>query len=666
MSNVHTYLIVCSILVVCIHFTNGLSETSDHESVSESTRSFVPDFTNRYFLKDGKPYYYISGILHYTRVLPQYWELRLRQMKAAGLDAVQTYAFWNVHEPRPGVYDFEGNHDIIQFIELAQKVGLLVVLRIGPYICAEWDLGGMPSWLLTHEGINLRSRDTVYMSYVYKWLDVILPKVHPLLYSKGGPILMLQYENEYGFFGADKVYLSDLVEHFHKLIPSEDVPLFSTDHNEYNLLLRGSLTNKILATIDFGIHTNVTASVDALRRYSYGTPFVNTEFYTGWPDTWGGKHQTRATSAILVTLNEILKANGSVCFYMFSGGTNFGFMNGAAGDATHYSPWITSYDYDSPISEGGELTDKYYSIREFISKYKNVTLPQPPVADDPVSYGKVGLEYYGNVLNEYQESFESYTLPQPVTMEFVNQSYGYIAYEATFETKECKENFTTTFNLSIQDEGHFYLNSKLIALLDRNSTNVTFQKDCSLATQLIQIVIGNMGRIDFQIRNVTSGDCIFNHEIKGILHFQALEEISPWRLTSLSFDGFKYNSLNRSKFSQDNIPQYCFYKGELPKETASQKDTYVYIELPYFHKGIAFINDFNLGRYWPVEGPQKSLYVPGVLFNTNSTNYITIFETAHCTADKVYVNFLNVPDLGGSNSRYVPPYQEETIFLSNL
>ena len=180
---------------------------------------------------------------------------------------------------------------------------------------------------------------------------------------------------------------------------------------------------------------------------------------------------------------------------MFSGGTNFGFMNGAAGDATHYSPWITSYDYDSPISEGGELTDKYYSIREFISKYKNVTLPQPPVADDPVSYGKVGLEYYGNVLNEYQESFESYTLPQPVTMEFVNQSYGYIAYEATFETKECKENFTTTFNLSIQDEGHFYLNSKLVALLDRNSTNVTFQKDCSLATQLIQIMAVNFAFI---------------------------------------------------------------------------------------------------------------------------------------------------------------------------
>ena len=645
-SNLHTYLIACLTLVVFTISTNGLPVKVDYESVSESTPSFVPDFNNRYFLKDGKPFNYISGIFHYTRVLPHYWELRLRQMKAAGLDAIQTYVFWNVHEPKPGVYDFNGNQDIIRFIELAHKVGLLVVLRIGPYVCAEWDLGGMPSWLLTRKGINLRSRDTVYMSYVYMWLDVILPKILPLLYSKGGPIIMLQYENEYGSFGSDKVYLSNLVAYFNHIIPSEDVPLFSTDGDNYNLLLRGSLTNKLLPTIDFGINTNVANSVKELRKYSYGTPFVNSEFYVGWPDTWGGKHQTRETSAILETLDDILKANGSVCFYMFSGGTNFGFMNGAEGDTTHYSPWITSYDYDAPISEGGELTDKYYSIREFVSKYRNVTLPQPPIADDPVSYGKVGLEHYGNILNEYRDSFISYILPQPVTMEFVNQSYGYIVYEATFKSQECKENITTTFILSIQDSGHFYLNRKLVALLDRNSTNVTFQQDCSLSSQLIQIVIENMGRINYQYRAATSGDSIYNHEFKGILHLQAPEEITPWRLTPLSFIDFKYASLNRSKFDQDNTTQYCFYRGELPEKTASQIDTYVYIDLPYFYRGIAFINDFNLGRYWPVKGPQKSLYIPGVLFNTNSTNYITIFETANCTSDHVYVNLLNVPNIG--------------------
>ncbi|KAI6657921.1 Beta-galactosidase [Oopsacas minuta] len=647
MVNTILFISLC-LSFACHHVVNSLSVELDQTTLAGSDPSFVPDFNNRYFLKDGKPFRYISGIFHYTRVLPQYWALRLRQMKAAGLDAVQTYVFWNIHEPRPGVYDFDGNHNIIHFIKLAQQVGLLVILRIGPYVCAEWDLGGMPSWLLTHKDIMLRSKDTVYMSYVYNWLHVILPKIHPFLYSKGGPIIMLQYENEYGSFGGDKTYLSNLVEYFNNIIPAKDVTLFSTDGNSYSLLKRGSLTNSLLATIDFGIGTNVQNSVNELRKYSYGTPFVNSEFYTGWPDVWGGEHQKRPTEGILSTLNAILDANGSVCFYMFSGGTNFGFMNGAMLKGSEYSPWITSYDYDSPISEGGDLTEKYYAIRKFIANYRNVILPNPPVGDDKVTYGKVTLQYYGNIFHDYKDSFKIYTVKTPVPMEFFNQSYGYILYETVFETGDCKSNLTTTVNLSIQDRGHFYVNSELITILDRKSTNVTFHKNCSITMQVIQIMVENMGRINYQHRSVVNGDSTFNHEHKGIIQFQSDELITSWMITSFDFHHFMHDTLKRSEFYPEGRTQYCFYQGELPKETGTQKDTYVHITSPPFSKGVVFINNFNLGRFWPAKGPQKSLYIPGVLFKTHSTNYITLFETDNCiksTTDTT-VDLRDVPDLG--------------------
>ena len=643
------FLLVCFPLILCPSLTSCQpAELGDQVATDppRSDRSFVPDFHNRYFLKDGQPYRYISGELHYPRVLPQYWALRLRQLRAAGLDAVQTYVFWNLHEPRPGEFDFSGGRDLVRFLKLAQQAGLLVILRVGPYVCAEWDLGGMPSWLLaTSSDITLRSQDSTYMGYVYLWLDTLLPMVEPLLYSQGGPVILLQYENEYGSFGSSKSYLSKLVTYFNDVIPPEQVPLFSTDGNSFDLLKRGSLTSSLLATIDFGIGTNVTHSIDQLRMYSYGTPFVNSEFYTGWPDTWGGTHQTRPTTQILSTLKGMLDANGSVSFYMFSGGSNFGFMNGAE-SADNYGAFITSYDYDAPISEGGDLTEKYFAIREFIAEYRNITLPDPPAASLKVAYGKVSLEYSGNLLDNLG-LFESHSYTRPIPMEYVNQSYGYIVYSTAFDTGECKQDLLTTVNLSLHDRAHFYLNEKLIDILDRQSNNVSFYKNCSISKQTIIVVVENMGRVNYESRRVANGHSVFDRELKGIIHFTSNELITSWKITSLPMTEFNPDLLNNFKVGSQEISQYCFHQGDLPNTTFSQNDSYVYIYPGSFSKGQVFINTFNLGRYWPVKGPQLSLYVPGALFNNDSINTITLLETDNCTkSSDAFVTFLDVPDLG--------------------
>ena len=623
-----------------------LSDSPDRMSPPLSNRSFVPDWNSKSFMKDGKAFRYFSGEFHYTRVLPEYWQERLQQMKAAGLDAVQTYVFWNVHEPRHGVYDFGGRQNLFRFIDLAHKEGLLVILRVGPYVDAEWDLGGLPSWLLTTENIMLRSADMRWQSYVYEWLDVLLPMVEPYLYRNGGPVILMQFENEYGSFGADWEYISNLITFFNDALPKENgLNLFSVDGANFTLLKRGSETG-VFATIDFGVEQNVSEAVGELRKFMPGNPFVNSELYTGWLDYWGGQHHTIATDKLLTSVDDILKLNGSVSFYMFTGGTNFGFMNGADAE---YSPVTTSYDYDAPISEGGNLTDKYFAIREFIGKYRNATLPKPPESRKKLAYGKVSLGYFGSIRDEFNLKMNAvlYILSSPVTMEWIDQSFGYIFYKTTFATGKCKQGSPSTVNITIQDRAHFFFNGELVTVLNRTSNPVvTFYKNCSITNQTIEVFVENMGRICFQHRDVFTGHSLLDTEVKGILEFNKTDEsIKLWEVYSLPMASLDQIKLKPFEFNPQVDKHLCYYHGVLPAETKSQNDTYLYLE--QFSKGQVFINDFNLGRYWTAMGPQKSLYVPGVLFSTDSPNTITLFEIDNCTnPTDAFVSFLDVPDLG--------------------
>ena len=394
-------------------------------------------------------------------------------MKAAGLNAVQTYIPWNFHNPFPGVYRFDGDYDIVQFLKTAQELELLVLLRAGPYICAEWEMGGFPSWLLRNTSIVLRSSDAGYLKHVDDWYSVLFPKMKPLLYENGGPIIMVQVENEYGsYYTCDKNYLKHLETTFRKYL-GEKVVLFTTDGDGDGYLKCGTLTPDLYATVDFGItmHPNFAPQ----RQYEAHGPLVNSEFYTGWLDHWGQPHQRRDGTQLADSLDVLLKMNASVNMYMFEGGTNFGFWNGANAGGSSYSPQPTSYDYDAPLSEAGDPNGKFTLVRNVIQKYQSVPTSIPP-ATPKAAYGKVAMKGFLNFFESGIGLFEHQGIK---TFEEVGHDYGFMLYE-------CK-NISISSSLSIviselHDRASIYWNYEYKGVIMRQgqvSGNITFVVNAS-------------------------------------------------------------------------------------------------------------------------------------------------------------------------------------------
>ncbi|ELK30540.1 Beta-galactosidase-1-like protein [Myotis davidii] len=333
------------------------------------TRSFVVDREHDRFLLDGAPFRYVSGSLHYFRVPRVLWADRLFKMQLSGLNAVQLYVPWNYHEPEPGVYNFNGSRDLIAFLKEASIANLLVILRPGPYICAEWEMGGLPAWLLRKPNIHLRTSDPDFLAAVDSWFKVLLPKIYPWLYHNGGNIISIQVENEYGSYrSCDFAYMKHLAGLFRAIL-GDEILLFTTDGPQG--LRCGSLKG-LYTTVDFGPGLlskadNMTKIFALQREYEPHGPLVNSEYYTGWLDYWGQNHSTRSIIAVTKGLEKMLKLGASVNMYMFHGGTNFGYWNGAD-EKGHFLPITTSYDYDAPISEAGDVTLKLFALRNVISQ----------------------------------------------------------------------------------------------------------------------------------------------------------------------------------------------------------------------------------------------------------------------------------------------------------
>uniref|UniRef100_V5H4S9 Protein n=1 Tax=Ixodes ricinus TaxID=34613 RepID=V5H4S9_IXORI len=353
-----------------------------------TARSFIVDYENDRFLKDGEPFRYVSGSLHYFRVPKAYWKDRMTKMKLAGLNALQTYVEWSGHEPEPGKYVFEDNYDLKTFLETAQEVGLLVIFRPGPYICAERDNGGLPYWLLRlNPNMRYRSSDKTYLDAVDKWLSVLLPMVEPYLYKNGGPIITVQVENEYGqYFVCDHNYMRHLVEVFQHYL-GKDIILFRTDAPS-DSAYRCDAVNNTLVTADFWVPEQTFKRVfDVVKRAQGKGPLIVTEYYPGWLDHWGAPHAKIDSKKMLKTFEEILQFNASVNFlHCFTVGTNFGFSNGK-----NPPPQPTSYDYGAPLSEAGDPTDVYYKIRNITSKYLPLPPGKPPAPAPKLNLGTIEL-----------------------------------------------------------------------------------------------------------------------------------------------------------------------------------------------------------------------------------------------------------------------------------
>lgn len=371
------------------------------------------------FYLDDKPFQILSGGIHYFRVVPEHWEDRLQKLKSLGLNTVETYIPWNFHEPKKGEFNFSGLANIEKFIEEAHKLGLYVILRPSPYICAEWEMGGLPAWLLREKEIVLRTSDPAFLSHIEDYFDVLLPKFEKYLYQNGGPVIAMQIENEYGAYGNDLDYLNFFRDQYKK--HHLDTFLFTSDGPDF--MKQGSLSD-VTTTLNFG--SRVDESFKRLEDYKPGSPKMVAEFWIGWFDHWSGKHHTRSAEDTAEVFKDLMEIGSSVNFYMFHGGTNFGFMNGANHYEIYY-PTITSYDYDALLTENGEYTDKYRAVKEVLGEY--IDVPEDYESEiTSHTYGKVSLTESVSLfdtLSEISSKVESLT---PLSMEKLDQPYGYTLY----------------------------------------------------------------------------------------------------------------------------------------------------------------------------------------------------------------------------------------------
>ncbi|XP_071812010.1 beta-galactosidase-like [Apostichopus japonicus] len=627
--------------------------TSLHAKAYSESPTFTIDRNYDTFVKDGQPFRYISGSIHYSRVPSMYWEDRLQKMYMAGLNAIQVYIPWNFHELSPGKYNFDGDADLVQFLNLAQKKGLLVVLRPGPYICAEWDLGGLPAWLLKNTSIALRSSDEAYLEAVDTWMGVLLPKIQPLLYQNGGPIITVQVENEYGSFPAcDYTYLKHLYQLFREYL-GPDVVLFSTDGAGTGYLKCGTLEG-IYATVDFGPGTNVTKAFQAQRAYEPSGPLVNSEFYTGWLDHWGMKHQVTSITAITKTLDELLKIGANVNMYMFEGGTNFGFWNGANGGGDKFNPQPTSYDYNAPLSEAGDPTEKYYAIRDVISRHSSIPVGNDTGPSPKYGYGTIQMSpqttFYDvlDTLSPYGPINTTY----PITMEQMQQYSGFMLYQTAIPFNVTSPLFLSS--TAIRDRAYIMINKVPQGILTRidnhnMSINATTEGD------ILDIFVESQGHLNYGPDLADPKGIFGNVTLNGTV-------LTNWSIYSLDFDRVmplllkkrtKYPYINKQKVKDDapfQVPS--FYVGTLPDLAVINPPQDTFLRTTGWTKGQAYINGFNLGRYWPMKGPQVTLYVPAsILHASPKINKLLLFELegAPCSPEQLCtIEFIDRPIINGT------------------
>ncbi|KTG39465.1 hypothetical protein cypCar_00020012 [Cyprinus carpio] len=565
--------------------------------VLADSRSFSIDYKNNCFQKDGKPFQYISGSIHYSRIPREYWKDRLLKMYMTGLNAIQVYVPWNFHETVQGVFNFAGDRDLEYFLNLANQTGLLVILRPGPYICAEWEMGGLPAWLLQKPNIILRSADTEYLKPASDWLAMLLTKMKPWLYQNGGNIISVQVENEYGsYFACDYNYMRHLHTLF-RLFLGEDVILFTTDGNTDKEMICGTLEG-LYATIDFGTDTNITAAFIRQRRFEPKGPLVNSEFYTGWLDHWGDKHASVDTVKVSKMLGEMLSMGASVNMYMFEGGTNFGYWNGADHD-TRFRSVVTSYDYNAPLSEAGDPTDKLLAIRDVIKNFRDIPVGPMPPATPKFAYGFITLQKVGNI-----SSLLDTLSPQgpvrsqyPLTFEEIKQYYGFMLYRTT---------------------------------LPRNVPE---------PTPLISPLNGIHDRAYVSVNGSLLGNLILGNDV-----------LTDWSIYPLDIDTAVANGLlqvDHSGSAMEAGDGPMIYSGTL-KSTGLAWDTFV--KLNGWTKGQVWVNGVNLGRYWPQRGPQQTLYVPGPFLSATQPNNITVLELERAPSHR-RILFMDRPQLNSTGQK---------------
>ncbi|MCX4862853.1 beta-galactosidase [Streptomyces sp. NBC_00257] len=569
------------------------------------------------FTLDGEPFRLLSGGLHYFRVHPEQWADRLRKARLMGLNTIETYVPWNLHQPRPGRFRLDGGLDLPRFIELAAAEGLHVLLRPGPYICAEWEGGGLPSWLLGEPGIQLRSRDPRFLDAVDDYFVRLFTPLQHCFASRGGPVLAVQVENEYGAYGDDTAYLEHLAGSLRSC--GVDVPLFTCDQPAD--LERGALPG-VLAAANFGSRS--AQGLATLRAHQPKGPLMCAEFWIGWFDRWGTHHVVRDPDHAARELDELLATGASVNFYMFHGGTNFGFTNGA-NDKHTYRPTVTSYDYDAPLDEAGDPTPKYTAFRDVIAKYASVPdgpvpSPGPKLAPRTVALtGSAGLLASADALGTAVDA------RRPLTMEELEQDFGFVLYETKLPLKgpallEVEQ---------VRDRAQVFVDGQPVGVLERESHEHALSFVVPRAGSTLSVLVENQGRVNY-------GQGI--HDRKGLLGKVLLDGAEPAEWASRPLPLTELSALGFEVAAAAPVGP-TFHRGTF--EVADPADAFLHLD--GWTKGNAWVNGFALGRYWS-RGPQRSLYVPAPVLRAG-TNEIVVLEL-HAAHRGRTVQFRATADLG--------------------
>ena len=621
--------------------TGSLPGMKSRVHMPENVKDFGLEARGSSFYLDGKPFRIIGGSFHYFRTHPEQWKDRLERMKAAYVNTVTTYIPWNLHERQRGVYNFAvDGWDLVRFIKLVQEMELHLIVRPGPYICAEWEYGGFPSWLLHDPNMMTRTSNyTPYINHVKKYFSQLLPVLAPFTHQRGGPIIAFQVENEFGSSktSPDHKYLKFLASLFlsheiHEL-------LFTSDG--FKQLPNGTLPG-VLATVNF--NKDPAERLEKLRLFQPDKPLMVAEFWPGWFDHWGEKHNTMRVDEFNAAVGTVLAHNASINLYMFVGGTNFGFWNGANYKDHKIMPTVTSYDYDTLISECGDVhPQKFNAFRRLLKKYGLITATklQPiPLNGPKQAHGLVKVEEMMTMDSIRKLAGETLTLQDPVFMEFLSlngnggQGYGYIIYRAHFRGS------VVIVKGAIHDWAQVFVNGLLVRTIDSRK-DVQINEHLSFSTQesernYVEILVENMGRVNYGYHDLTNLRKGFQGEISS-----DVERIYHWEHIPLEFDSRLIDAIRQSKeWKPATIDSTTtrLYRGSF---TISQDPLDTFLDMSEWGKGVAIVNGFLLGRYWNV-GPQRTLYVPWPLLKKGK-NEVIVFELQK--AHPVFT-FINKPILG--------------------
>lgn len=556
------------------------------------------------FLLDGKPFLIKAAEMHYTRISAEYWEHRIQMCKALGMNTICIYAFWNIHEQKEGEFDFKGQNDIAAFCRLAQKHGMYIMLRPGPYVCSEWEMGGLPWWLLKKKDIKLRTNDAYFLERTKLFMNEIGKELADLQVSRGGNIIMVQVENEYGAYATDKEYIANIRD-IVKGAGFTDVPLFQCDWS--STFQRNGLDD-LVWTINFGTGANIDAQFKKLQEARPNAPLMCSEFWSGWFDHWGRKHETRDAETMVSGIKDMLDRHISFSLYMTHGGTTFGHWGGANSPA--YSAMCSSYDYDAPISEAGWATPKYYKLREMMMQYADSAQVIPDV---PAAYPVIEIPEFE--LKEVAPLFDN--LPEPKLsedikpMEQFDQGWGTILYRTSLP--EVKEGTTLLID-EVHDWAQVYADGKLLGRLGRRrGQNSLVLPSLQKGTRL-DILVEAMGRVNFDVAI---------HDRKGITNKVELltetdkKELKNWEVYSFPVD---YDFAESKKYAEgEKLDAPAYYRATFELDRVGD----VFLDMQTWGKGMVWVNGKAMGRFWKI-GLQQTLFMPGCWLKKGKNEIIVL------------------------------------------